>query len=98
MMKWLINSVLPGVALVFANFLLFVSMLIRLDFPTFDRPINAYSGFVSFGHIDTIGADSENSACFISISFSLFVCKDTHKKTHHQIFFNQTWGQVPVSS
>ena len=41
----------------------------RLDFPTFDLPIKAYSGFVSLGHIDTIGALRVNSAFFISIYF-----------------------------
>ena len=29
--------------------------------------MKAYSGFVSFGHMDTTGADSVNSACLISI-------------------------------
>jgi hypothetical protein len=65
------RSVLPGVAEVFANFLLLVSILMRLDLPTFERPINAYSGFVSFGHIDTIGALSVNSAFLISITINL---------------------------
>ena len=62
------SSVLPGVAEVLASFLLLVSILMRLDFPTLDRPINAYSGFVSLGHIDTIGALSVNSAFLISIT------------------------------
>ena len=69
------RSVFPGVDDVFANFLLFVSMLIRLDLPTFERPINAYSGFVSFGHIDTIGALSVNSAFFISIIYQYLGAK-----------------------
>ena len=70
------RSVLPGVADVLANFLLLVSILIRLDLPTFERPIKAYSGFVSLGHILTVGAESENSACFISI-FLFILCKGT---------------------
>jgi hypothetical protein len=45
----------------------------RLDLPTFDRPINAYSGLVSLGHIDTIGALSVNSAFFISISDKIWL-------------------------
>ena len=77
------SSVLPGVALVFASFRLLVSILIRLDLPTFERPMNAYSGFVSFGHIDTTGADSENSACLISI-FRCFACKDRKKRWTNQ--------------
>ena len=63
------SSVLPGVADVLANFLLRDSMLIRLDFPTLERPMKAYSGFVSLGHIVTLGDDRVNSAVFISISF-----------------------------
>ena len=83
------SSVLPGVALVLANFLLFVSILIRLDLPTFDRPMNAYSGFVSFGHIDTIGADSENSACLISILCPIWRSKvqRSEKNTKQKRFF-----------
>ena len=61
------SSVLPGVADVFANFLLRDNILIRLDLPTLERPMKAYSGFVSLGHIVTLGADSVNSAVFISI-------------------------------
>ena len=70
------SSVLPGVDEVLANFLLLVSMLIRLDLPTFERPIKAYSGFVSLGHIDTIGAESENSACLISIRLRCYELKN----------------------
>ena len=73
------SNVLPGVELVFANLRLFVSMFIRLDLPTFERPMNAYSGFVSLGHNDTLGADNENSAFFISIVYNRFVCKGTIK-------------------
>ena len=61
------SSVLPGVDDVLASFLLRESILMRLDLPTFERPMKAYSGLVSFGHIDTIGAESVNSACLISI-------------------------------
>ena len=73
------SSVLPGVDDVLASFLLLVSMLMRLDFPTFERPMKAYSGFVSCGHIDTIGALSVNSAVLISMIFLLFACKVTKK-------------------
>lgn len=38
-----------------ARFLRSHSMLIRLDFPTFDRPIKAYSGRLSFGHKASLG-------------------------------------------
>lgn len=72
------SNVFPGVDDVLANFLLLVNMLIRLDLPTLERPMKAYSGFVSFGHIDTIGADSENSACLISILFFYFACEGTN--------------------
>ena len=73
------SNVFPGVAEVLANFLLFVSILIRLDFPTFERPIKAYSGFVSLGHIDSRGALNVNSAFLISITFSFFGDKVTKK-------------------
>jgi hypothetical protein len=36
--------VLPGVEDVIANLFLPVSILIRLDLPTFDLPMKAYSG------------------------------------------------------
>ena len=67
MMKWLISKVLPGVAEVFANLRRLVSILIRLDLPTLDLPMKAYSGFVSLGHMLTIGALKLNSALFISM-------------------------------
>jgi hypothetical protein len=46
--------------------------------PTFERPIKAYSGLLSWGHIDTIGALSVNSAFLISTVYSIiFACKST---------------------
>ena len=41
------------------------SMLIRLDLPTFERPMNAYSFFVSLGHFAIVGDDRLNSEVFI---------------------------------
>ena len=67
------SKVLPGVELVLASLRLWVSILIRLDLPTFERPMKAYSGFVSFGHILTIGALNVNSAFFISIRITFSV-------------------------
>ena len=67
MIKWLIRSVLPGLDDVFANPLWLQSILIRLDFPTLDRPIKAYSLFVSAGHLEIVGAEITNSDFFISI-------------------------------
>ena len=78
------SNVLPGVDDVFASFLLRASILIRLDLPTFERPINAYSGFVSLGHIETRGDDSVNSAVLISMGIlkirgdSLFPARRPH--------------------
>jgi hypothetical protein len=69
------SSVFPGVDEVFANRLLLVSILIRLDLPTFERPMKAYSGFVSLGHMLTTGADSVNSACLISIAYMILAAK-----------------------
>jgi len=48
--KWLMRSVLPGVAEVLASFLLPVSILMRLDLPTLERPMKAYSGQWCSGH------------------------------------------------
>jgi hypothetical protein len=50
MMKWLIKSVLPGLDEVLAKFFLPVSILISDDLPTFERPINPYSGSEDDGH------------------------------------------------
>jgi len=44
-----------------------VSMFIRDDFPTLLLPINAYSGMVFFGHLETSELLITNSADFISI-------------------------------
>ncbi|OWZ25450.1 hypothetical protein CCY16_00595 [Wolbachia endosymbiont of Wuchereria bancrofti] len=40
----------PGLEETLAAFLLFISKLIKLDFPTFDLPANAISGTDSFGN------------------------------------------------
>ena len=58
---------MPGFADVFANPLWLHNILIKLDFPTFDRPINAYSAFVSSGHFVTFGDEIVNSDFFIII-------------------------------
>ena len=50
-------------------------MLIRLDFPTFDRPMKAYSGRLSLGHMDSRGEDRVNSELLISISLRVFLCR-----------------------
>ena len=67
MMKWFIRRVFPGVADVLANPLWRHSMFIKLDFPTFERPMKAYSGLVSLGHIFTLGAEITYSDFVISI-------------------------------
>ena len=60
--------VFPGVDDVMASPLRRVSMLIRLLFPTFERPINAYSGLpFTSGHWSARLEDTRNSAVFISI-------------------------------
>ena len=51
---------------VFANFLLLVSMLIKLDLPTLERPIKAYSGAWVEGHFPTEELLMTNSADLIS--------------------------------
>lgn len=47
--------VFPGVADVFASLLWFISMFIRDDLPTFERPIKAYSGLSGFGQPAIVG-------------------------------------------
>ena len=60
------SKVFPGVAEVLANPLWLHNILMRLDLPTLLLPMKAYSAFVSFGHILTLGADNVNSDFFIS--------------------------------
>jgi hypothetical protein len=69
----LISNVFPGVAEVFANFLLLVSMLIKLDLPTLERPIKAYSGAWVEGHFPTEELLMTNSADLISMSVCIFL-------------------------
>ncbi len=63
-MSW----VFPGRADVFARLLWLVSILMSEDLPTFDLPINAYSGIGSFGHLLTSELLIMNSAEVIFIS------------------------------
>ena len=68
MIKWLMRAVLPGVAEVMASFLRWQSMLIRLDFPTLLRPMNAYSGLSPGGHWVIFSLLFVKSALWMSIS------------------------------
>ena len=61
------RRVFPGVDEVFASPLWLQSMLMRLDLPTFERPMKAYSGRKSFGHNSIVGLLSVNSEVLISI-------------------------------
>ena len=63
----MINMVLPGVEEVFASPLRPVSILMSDDLPTFERPMNAYSGSVVSGHLLTVLFEILNSADFIII-------------------------------
>lgn len=71
------SRVLPGVDDVLDSPLWLQSMLIRLDFPTFERPMNAYSIRLSLGHLSNVGDDMKNLAFLISILLRSF-CKDNH--------------------
>lgn len=66
------SSVLPGVALVMASLGRLVSMLIRLDLPTLDRPMKAYSGNWVAGHFSTFVLLMTNSALRISTLFLIY--------------------------
>ena len=57
--------VLPGVDDVIASLLCPVIILISDDFPTFERPINAYSGSLVLGHISALGLEITNLAVLI---------------------------------
>ena len=61
------SMVFPGVAEVMASPFLPVSILMRLDFPTLERPMKAYSGNVPAGHFRTSVLLMTNSAFVISI-------------------------------
>jgi hypothetical protein len=65
MIKWLMSCVFPGFPEIFARFLCPVSMLISEDLPTFDLPIKAYSGILSFGHLRIFVLLITNLAVFI---------------------------------
>jgi hypothetical protein len=47
-------------------------MFIRLDFPTLERPMKAYSGSVPAGHFFTSVLLMTNSALLISISVNAY--------------------------
>ena len=63
--------VLPGVDDVLARFLRCVSILIKDDLPTFERPIKANSGLSGMGHLLTCVLLIINSADVISMCFCL---------------------------
>ena len=68
MIKWLISSVLPGVAYVLAKPLWLQSMFMRLDLPTFERPIKAYSILLSVGQSPIEGAERVKADFLMSIN------------------------------
>lgn len=70
------SIVLPGMEEVMAM-LLPDNMLIKLDLPTFDRPIKAYSGKSPDGHFSTSELLTTKSALLIIITIHLIRCKHT---------------------
>ena len=56
----------------------------RLDFPTLERPINAYSGLVSLGHFDTVGAEMQNSDFLIIIMMDGDICVWINAVRHNE--------------
>ena len=61
----------------------------RLDFPTFDRPIKAYSGNVLCGQLATSGLDITNDAFMCVSSFvNSKICIFYAKKTFGNLLFN----------
>jgi hypothetical protein len=67
------SIVFPGVDEAMANPLCAVSILMRLDLPTFDRPMKAYSGNTPAGHFFTLVLLIINSALDISIVLCCFI-------------------------
>ena len=63
------SNVFPGVEEVMANPFRWVSILIKLDFPTLLRPIKAYSGSWPCGHLATSVLLITNSALLITIHY-----------------------------
>src|SRR3982750_1374089 len=59
--KRLICRVRPGVRDTRAKFVRFISALIRLDLPTFERPTNATSGSKDAGNASMVAAPATNS-------------------------------------
>jgi hypothetical protein len=51
----------------------------RLDLPTFDLPMNAYSGLVSAGHCDTLELLTTKADFLISMSFDIFLSAKLRK-------------------
>lgn len=47
----------------------------RLDFPTLDRPIKAYSGLLSLGHLLTVGELMQNSDFLMSMILPILFAK-----------------------
>ena len=88
-MKWLMSCVLPGVAEVFAKDFLLHNMLIRLDFPTFDLPMKAYSGFLGGGQRSIVGLLVIKLAFLISTRI-----KNINDK--YTVFFNLNFHKYSV--
>ena len=81
------SMVFPGVADVMANPLRLVSMLMRLDLPTFDRPMNAYSGSVPAGHFLTSELLMINSALVIFMFCNVHRCNSCKDNTYFRKTF-----------
>lgn len=71
--KWLMSRVFPGVPETFAKEGREVIMFMSEDFPTFERPIKAYSGIDNNGHCSIFSLLHLNSADFIIMVESSFI-------------------------
>ena len=67
------SCVLPGLPEVFARFLRSQMLFIKEDLPTLERPINAYSGVFSFGHLETSVLLIMNSDAVIRMATKSYV-------------------------
>jgi len=69
-------------------------MFINDDFPTLDRPIKAYSGRKSLGHLSTSELLIINSAVLIFMA-KIDFGKDRQKKNHYFLeFLSENSGSI----
>ena len=90
--KKLIDCVRPGVELVLANPLTPSRLLIKLDLPTFDRPVKTISGRLSFGNDSGDRAAAINFALAIFNYYSGFIATEDIERTEKSLIPSVSCG------